>query len=334
MAKKTLLGIITEAVGLYFSNFDKFIKYMSFPVLGQIGGLIIVLLLTFFYTQNLPILIEKYPSLNDFTTLIAISILITLPGIAIFIKAFWEYLVAYGAINSMLDNMLKSGKVYDFNAHTELVKRRVFTFCGIWLLYGFFSIVAFCPLFWVICGILTIYFVLVFQIFTFEPELSSLGCIKRSMELVKGHFASTFFLFLVMGLITYIFIPQIVTKIFELLGIVKFLGNALIPLINSISLPDLSFIGIQKFSTKSISNFCLQIVFAQITIQYTLPLRSILWSMWYKELSKNNLKDCAPSSHKAKRPSEKLMQASHKKYGTKRINKNILKRATEKKEED
>ena len=44
MTKKqqTPLGIFTESVGLYFSNFDKFLKYMTFPVLGQIGGLILV----------------------------------------------------------------------------------------------------------------------------------------------------------------------------------------------------------------------------------------------------------------------------------------------------
>ena len=68
MAKKTQspLGIFTESIGLYFSNFDKFVKYMTFPVLGQIGGLIIVLLITYFYTKNLPPLIDKFSSLNNF----------------------------------------------------------------------------------------------------------------------------------------------------------------------------------------------------------------------------------------------------------------------------
>ena len=87
---------------------------MSFPVLGQIAGLLLVFLITFIYTKNLPALILKFPVLDNFNTLILISILLTLPGLIIFVKAFWEYLVAYGAVNSMLDNMLKSGKVYDF----------------------------------------------------------------------------------------------------------------------------------------------------------------------------------------------------------------------------
>ena len=54
MAKKnkTPLGIFTEAIGLYFSNFDKFMKYMTFPVLGQIAGLGLVFLITFFIRRK------------------------------------------------------------------------------------------------------------------------------------------------------------------------------------------------------------------------------------------------------------------------------------------
>ena len=45
---KTPLGIFVESIGLYFSNFDKFVKYMTFPVMGQIAGLVLVFLLTYF----------------------------------------------------------------------------------------------------------------------------------------------------------------------------------------------------------------------------------------------------------------------------------------------
>ena len=113
---------------------------MTFPVLGQIGGLLLVFLITYFYTQNLPPLIEKFSALDNFNVLILLSILITLPGLAIFCKSFWEYLVAYGAVNSMYENMQKSGRVYDFDAHTELIKRRAIsrgnrTVCLIFFLF-------------------------------------------------------------------------------------------------------------------------------------------------------------------------------------------------------
>ena len=320
MAKKTKtpLGIFTESIGLYFSNFDKFIKYMSFPVLGQIAGLGLVFLITFFYTANLPALIDRFHALDNFNFLILISIVITLPGLAIFVKAFWEYLVAYGAINSMLENMLKSGKVYDFDAHTELIKRRTIAFVGLWFLFGIFSIIAICPLFWIICGILAVYFVLVFQIFTFEPERSPVGCVKRSLILIKGHFASTFMLMALAGALTYIFIPQVCIKLFDISGINNFLAGMLIPLIEQ--LPEINLGSFGVISKSDIAAFTIETFIAQILIQYTLPMRSILWSMWYKELNTE------------KRPSEKLMEKSNKKYGKKKLDTNILKRAMKKDE--
>ena len=337
MAKqnKTPLGIFAESIGLYFSNFDKFVQYMSFPVLGQIAGLGLVLLITFFYTQNLPNLIEKYPALNNFNALILLSIIITLPGLAIFIKAFWDYLVAYGAINSMLDNMLKSGRVYDFDAHTELVKRRSVPFVGLWFLFGIFSILAICPLFWVVCGILAIYFVLVFQIFTFEPELSPAGCVKRSLNLIKGHFASTFMLMTFVGLLTYLFIPQIVIKLFDIGNINNFFANLIMPIVSQLPDLNLQMYGLPEISKENIALFTIQTFVAQILIQYTLPLRSILWSMWYRELAKADFKpkETTSKKRKTKRPSEKLMEASRKKYSKKKLDPNILKRASEKDED-
>ena len=333
---KTPLGIFAESIGLYFSNFDKFVQYMSFPVLGQIAGLGLVLLITFFYTQNLPNLIEKYPALNNFNALILLSIIITLPGLAIFIKAFWDYLVAYGAINSMRDNILKSGRVYDFDAHTELVKRRSVPFVSLWFLFGIFSILAICPLFWVVCGILAVYFVLVFQIFTFEPELSPAGCVKRSLNLIKGHFASTFMLMAFVGLLTYLFIPQIVIKLFDIGNINNFFANLIMPIVSQLPDLNLQIYGLPEISKENIALFTIQTFVAQILIQYTLPLRSILWSMWYRELAKADFKpkETTSKKRKTKRPSEKLMEASRKKYSKKKLDPNILKRASEKDEED
>ena len=329
---KTPLGIFTEAIGLYFSNFDKFLKYMTFPVLGQIIGLGLVFLITFFYTKSIPGLVTKYSVLNDFNILILLSILLTLPGLAIFVKAFWEYLVAYGAINSMLDNMLKSGRVYDFAAHTELIKRRTLPFIGLWFLFGIFSIIALCPLFWIICAILAVYFVLVFQVFTFEPELSPFGCVKRSLYLIKGHFASSFMLMALAGALTYIFIPQLVIKLCGISGINNFLSNLILPIINQLPDLNLAMYGLAPISKSEIAIFTIETFLAQILIQYTLPLRSILWGLWYRELSisKNDIKE---KKGKSKRPSEKLMEESNKKYGKKQLDKNILKRAMEKDED-
>lgn len=335
--QKNSLSILTESIGLYFSNFDKFLKYMTFPVLGQIAGLILVFLTTYLYAINMPKLIDKYPNLNSFSTLIIISVIISLPGLAIFCKAFWEYLIAYGSINSMFENMLQSGKVYDFEAHTELIKRRTWSFICLWFLFGIFSLIAVCPLMWIICAIFAIYFVLVFQVFTFEPELSPIGCVKKSLMLIKGHFRDTFLLFALIGALTYIAIPQIIIKGFDAIGLNIAFSNAIMPFVNLLPELDFSTYGLGIIKHSDMALFTIQTIIAQILIQYTLPMRSILWSMWYKELNQGIPAHELPKTKKrksTKRPSEKLMEASKKKYSKKKIDDNILRRAMEKEDED
>ena len=349
---KTPLGIFTEAVGLYFANFRQFAKYMTFPVLGQIAGLILVLGCTYFYSKNMPFLMEKYTFLKDFNTLILLAILITIPGMAIFMKAFWEYLVAYGAVNSMLENMLKSGKVYDFDAHTELIKRRTLPFVGLWLLFGIFTLLGSFPLLWVPAGVLAVYFVLIFQVFTYEPELSPVGCAKKSMLLIKGHFASTFILLTLAGLLTYVAIPQIINNLFDICKITESLSKAIVPVIQALPVDELNTVlsaaGLKQIAVLSVAGFIISTTIAQILIQYTLPMRSILWGLWYKELNgKLPAGQEKKRATKGKRPSEVLMEETHKKYGDsskksdktssgerKRLDRNILKRAMEKEDEE
>ena len=335
--KKTVFGLFTEAIGLYFSNITKFLKYMTFPVLGQIAGLILVFITTYFYSINMPNLIDKYPNLNNFSTLVGISIVIALPGLAIFCKAFWEYLVAYGAINSMVENMLRSGKVYDFDAHTELIKRRSLSFIGLWLLFSIFTLFGICPLFWVIYAVFVIYFVLVFQVFTFEPELSPIGCVKKSLVLVKGHFGTTFVLFCLVSALTYMLIPQIITTGLDGIGITTAFANAIMPFVKLMPEIDLSIAGLGTITHSDIAIFTIQVTIAQILIQYTLPLRSILWSLWYKELNNGLPAQDLPTKKKrksSKRPSEKLMENTRKKYSKKKLYDNILRRAMEKDDEE
>lgn len=329
--KKTPLGIFIEAIGLYFSNFKQFVKYMSFPVLGQIIGLVITIACTMVYSKNLPVLMEKYQVFNNFNTLVLMSVVVAIPGMIIFMKAFWEYLVAYGAVNSMLENMLKSGKVYDFNAHTELIKRRTANFVMLWLILGIFSVVAVFPLLWVPAGIVAVYLALVFQAFAYEPELSPIGCIQKSFNLIKGHFASTFLLMFLSGLLCWVFIPQIFGYIFEIAGFNKCLAGLIVSFVEILPLSELNTtlaqFGVEQIKNEYLAIFIVTTTVSQIFIQYTLPMRSILCGLWYKELNGTQPVQTEKKKASKKRPSEKLMEESHKK-----LDKNILKRAMEKEE--
>ena len=130
------------------------------------------------------------------------------------------------------------------------------------------------------------------------------------------------------GALTYILIPQIVIKIFDLSGISEFLSKGILPFVNLMPLPELEQFGLKSPTAYDVAIFTIHSFFSQILIQYTLPLRSILWSLWYK-----NLNSGISKTSSSKRPSERLMEKSHKKYGKKKLDRNILKRASEKDEE-
>ena len=68
MSKKEVkvFDILSEGFGLYFRNIKKFLYYMSFPVLGQVLGLLLIFGLTFIYTINLPKLISNYKGTNNY----------------------------------------------------------------------------------------------------------------------------------------------------------------------------------------------------------------------------------------------------------------------------
>ena len=279
---KNAFTIFFKSLELYFSNFLNFFRYMAFPVFGQIFGLIWICIASYAYISFLPKMMQT-EVFNNFATIFLVLFLITLPGLFILLKAFWDYLVAYGAVNSMLDGLIKSGTVYDFPAHNEVITRKTAKFIGLWLAISLLTLVAIFPLFWIFGAVLFIYFILVFQVFVFEPDESIIGCFKRSFALIKGKFLHTFVLMLLIGGLSMWALPAMITKISESLKVIYFLA---IPLDGFASLLPLEEIN------KHLPNHLNSLIVAQgmvssfisfIIVGITLPLRTICWGLWYKD---------------------------------------------------
>ena len=114
--ENNFVWIILAAIKIYSMNFIKFCGYMTFPILGQVLGLLLTFCLAAIYIVYLPELSLKYPIFKENSTIIGCVVLITIPGMLVYIKAFWDYLVAYGALNSVTEGYLSTGKIYDFPA--------------------------------------------------------------------------------------------------------------------------------------------------------------------------------------------------------------------------
>lgn len=318
--ENSIFKILLEGVKIYCTNFLQFTRYMAFPVLGQLLGMGLILGLAGLYTANLPVLIEKSPAFNNFTTIVVCVILITVPGMIIFLKAFWDYLVAYGALNSMTDSAMHTGKVYDFPAHNALITQKTFKFVALWFIIGLLSVLAFNPFFIIIAAVFFIYFILVFQVFTFEDDVSVIGCFKRSLQIIKGNFARTFILMCIIGLFTHYLFVEGFSVFFDLTKVTEFLTKPF----ENWAMTNLPLDGFNNWllnlnpraeiltPTKVAQILIYQIAFFIVT-GFTLPFRSICWTLWYKALDNS---------------SEKI----ERKTVVKKLDKNILKRA--KKKED
>lgn len=285
--KNSIFYVLFEGLKIYFSNIDKFLLYMLFPVLGQIIGLI----LTFGLTIGLA---DKVAAkAHNMHSAMLIILLLAIPGLLIFLKAFWDYMVAYVALNSMTEGAVTTGHVYDFQSHREVATRRSFKYIGFLIVIGFLTIVA------ILCNIIPIvgliptvafwvYFILVFQVFTFEPELSVKECFKRSMELVKGNWFRTFVLMLLLGFFSIFIITEGVSVVFDCIhltdkicSLFDFVGMALpLEYVNKA----LRYLKLNEISVGLISKIIYMSILSTIVAEFSLPIRSICYSLWYRIL--------------------------------------------------
>lgn len=282
--KNSIWFVLFEGLKIYFSNIDKFILYMLFPVLGQVLGIALCFGLTLGLSDKITAKADSISSAMLFILLLAI------PGLLIFAKAFWDYVVAYVALNSMTEGAVTSGKVYDFKSHNEVATRRSFKYIGFLLILSVLMSLG-TSIFFIIPGfVLWIYLILIFQIFTFEPDLSIWECYKKSFVLVKGDWGRTFSLMLILAFFSIFIITQGITVVFDYLNLTKsvcsifdFIGK-LLPLhtINhAFSYARLPY----NITVEMVSNWIFVTILSCIVAGLTLPIRSICWSLWYKNLS-------------------------------------------------
>lgn len=281
--KNSIWFVLFEGLKIYFSNIDKFFLYMLFPVFGQIFGIAFSLGLSLSLMHTV---IEKTDS-----TLMALVyvLLLAVPGLLIFTKAFWNYMVAYIALNSMTEGAVMTGKVYDFQSHNEVATRRTFQYVIFLLVICALSSIG-STIFFIVPGfIIWIYLILVFQIFTFEPNLNLSEIFKRSFILIKGNWFRTFVLLVILSFFSIFIISQGVIVVFDYLNLTNWICSFLdeytslfpIETVNEI----LVFCHIPEITARMISHTIYTSAVTFVIAGLTLPVRSICWTLWYMTLS-------------------------------------------------
>ncbi len=286
MKNNNFVNILFKSLQMYLTNIHKFIAYMSFPVLGQVLGLVLIFAPAMYLKDVLPQLAEKYIFFQDPTKQLALVLLVILPGLVLLVSAFWKYLVAYAALNSMTHSAMTSGKVYDFPAHNGVVKRYIWSFILLWLVISIMGLVAFNPFFILFGAVFFIYFILVFQVFTFETEAGVVNCFTKSFNLVKGNYWKTVVLAVIMLVVAWGLTELSTFGLAKVVDTKSFLSNIAWLLVatdyvNTLNdkLPMMLQVTPELISRSLFGSLVSFIVFG-----FTLPLRSICWTLWYKKL--------------------------------------------------
>lgn len=282
MANRSVWLIFFEGIKIFALNIHKFMLYMAFPVLGQILGIFLIFGLTFWFTQNMQDIAARYDALNNMSSMITLIVVSVIPGVLILIKAFWDYLVAFVALNSMTEGYLNTGRVYDFKAHNSVATQKSFSFITIWFLISVMTILGILPVFWIFAGLFFVYFILVFQVFTFENGLSPVGYFKRSMFLIKGKFGRTFLLMAILTIFTYVILVSGLGVLFDAFNWTNPLAKMFEAWAYTLPIDPLEQYGV----TPSVigTELVKQLIFF-LAIGFSLPIRSICWTLWYNELA-------------------------------------------------
>ena len=281
--KNSIFSVIKKGLSIYISNIDKFLIYMLFPVFGQIFGILLSFGLALGFAEKV---IDK---VDNPVHAILIVLLLALPGLLIFCKAFWDFMVAYVALNSMTQGALTTGKVYDIPSHKAVATQRTMPFIGLLILVGVLSSLA-TSIFFIIPGfVLWIYFILVYQVFTFEPGLPLHDNFKRSFILIRGHWFRTFILLAILVFFSIYIITVGITVIFDYLNLSEKIYSHLTIFTNMIPL-DLTnkilvHLKMPLITPHLIAEWIWFSILSFIVTGLTLPVRSICWSLWYMSLT-------------------------------------------------
>lgn len=310
MAKKSdkrfilALKIFWEGITIYCNHMFTFLKYMSFPVIGMLIGLILIFTVNYFFVVNVPSLIKQYPILDNIPLVFLLLLFCVFPGFLVFCKAFFDYILAFASLNSMIF-VARGGKMknkpIETHAHDDVLKKRLGKYCIFLLMLAGLSLVGSFPLLLIPFGVVCIYLCLVFQVFMLEENVSPVQVFGRSFHLVKGNFAMTSFLLGLSFLLTYILIPSLFVFIFEKANLLQYIALPIQKYLNILPIEELSD-NLTQYMMQSVPNSALTLdldvaslfdtekyaistssmLISLCVIEFLLPMRSAWFTLLYK----------------------------------------------------
>lgn len=300
MAKKDKANILADVfkifangTKLYFLNFEKFFRYLAFPIFGQIIGIVLIFAASYVFTVHISSLTTKSPVFDNIPLVFFLLIVLTLPGFFIFCKAFWEYLIAMASLNSMASTLLEGGKLDDTGIHAELIKRRSGSYILFLFLISIIYLVLSFPILWGLLVIVFVYLSLCFQVFALEEDRGAFDAVKAGINHVKFNFLKTALLLILLEVVTYWLVPGLICWGFKTGDLTGFFSFPVEQYVRMLPIDDFNSILASAHIPYRLKSYVIaqEIVLAFVSfavIGFSLPLRCICCTQLYKEINKRN----------------------------------------------
>ncbi len=292
------VNIFFNGIGMYFKHLDTFLKYLAFPVLGQLTGIILILVITYFYSINIANLMRQFAFFDNVLTAFTTLLVLTLPAFFIFCKAFYDYLIALAALNSIANNLSSKGKnkVLDTKVHSELIKRRALPYILLLLVLSLAYLAGMLPVFWVILAVFLVYSSLSIQVFTLEENTGPITAIKRSFLLVKNNFWATTLLLVLLFGFTYLLLPNIITWALDKVSFIYYAAGPAEKYFSLLPVSEInSFLKSYHISYQmeayEMARVYVSSTIAYVVTAFTLPIRSCCCTLWYKHLDDEKIEE-------------------------------------------
>lgn len=304
MAKKKsnkftgVFSIFFSSIKTYFLYLDQCFKYLAFPVLGQVIGIILICTCAYYFRTN----IDNIKNISGFfekdSNLIIVYIAVLLPFLLIFIKALYDYIIAFCSLNLLFYTVSNKKKIknVDFKSNNRIIERRLFQYVILMLIVTILIII---PPFIFISPLIWLFLCLSFQVFSFEGNISAAGSISRSFELVKSNIIPTIILLLLCYIVTYRFLPDMFIWLSEKISLSYFLINRCESFIQLLPLDNinnyLSIVNI-KLDSLTLARAITEGGISFIIIGFTLPFRCCCFTELYKLYDNEKIKEISKES--------------------------------------
>jgi hypothetical protein len=311
-----IFDIIFKGILIYLKNFIELTYIMLFPVFGQLIGIIMIFGTTYLYTSRMSSLMLNFPIFNNLAFVLVTLILIVLPGFFVFTNAFWEYMVAMVSLNGVAASAGKDGKIKESAAFVQNIKQRkndyitlLLVLALIWIIGLLLPLPVFAlniplsakPFLFVglefiaffMLTVVSVYFSLSFQVFSFE-NLSPVDTLKKSFEMIEGNFWRSVFLAVILFILTGMIIPYIFQAVSEKTFILDIISYPFEVFLSIFMIDPAKLFEVVRSISPNIprlvdpatmmSNFMAQLVLGMVVTAMMLPLGSACYTLLYQDI--------------------------------------------------